>query len=520
VETDRIILSKSRYDAVILDLEGVVTRTAKVHFNAWKRLFDDYLETHATGDKGNPFTHEDYLRYVDGKPRYEGVRSFLESRGIEMAYGNPDDEPGKESICGLGNLKNRYFQELLEKNGVEVYKPTVFLLHELRSAGFKTGVISSSKNCVPVLKAAELMSLFDAKVDGVDSEKTGLKGKPSPDIFLAAAVKLQVKPERSVVIEDAIAGVEGGRKGGFALVIGVDRTGHPDRLAHHGADQVVADMSMIEVEKMASSGADPLPSALKQFNEILDRIQDRDIAVFLDYDGTLTPIVKNPDQAKLSEAMRDVLVALAGLVPVAIISGRDRPDVEQLVGIKTIYYAGSHGFDIAGPDGTKTGPENGKDFLPALDRAEKTLRESLETVPGVLVERKKFSIAVHYRNVAEGDVPEVRSAVQEMKGAFPELRLSGGKKILELQPAMDWHKGKALARLLDTVTPGAPDPVPFYIGDDVTDEDAFRAIRHNGIGIVVMESSRKSDAHYRLRNPDEVERFLRNLAAVRKGEHS
>jgi trehalose-phosphatase len=510
-----VTLSKSDYDAVIFDLDGVITKTAEVHARAWKRLFDEYLKKHAKGD-WKPFDDEDYRRYVDGKPRYEGVKSFLESRGIELPYGSPEDEPEKESVCGLGNRKNRYFNALIEQDGVEVYEPAVRLLRRLRSAGFKTAVVSSSKNCTAVLKAAGISDLFDHKTDGVDAQEMDLEGKPSPDIFLVAAERLQVKPERAVVLEDALSGVEAGRKGGFGLVIGVDRTGHGADLKEKGADVVLTDLSAIKVENVSSTPAKGAPSALERFEEIAGRIEGKGIAVFLDYDGTLTPIVENPDKAFLSDSMKHTLIDLAEKLPVAVISGRDRPDVQRLVDIGHIFYLGSHGFDIAGPDGMETGPEKGKDLLPALDKAEKEVKNRLEDVSGAWVERKKFSIAVHYRKVQDPDVSKVKQAVEETASRHPDLRQSGGKKIFELQPKMDWHKGKALMWLLGELELDKPDVVPFYLGDDVTDEDAFRALKDRGIGVVVMDPPRETEAHYRLKDTHEVEEFLKKLQASPK----
>ena len=510
-----VTLSRSDYDAVIFDLDGVITKTAKVHSRVWKRLFDEYLEKNAKGD-WKPFDDEDYRRYVDGKPRYEGVKSFLESRGIHLPYGSPEDKPEKETVSGLGNRKNRYFNEVIERDGVDVYQPAVHLLRQLRSAGFKTAVVSSSKNCAAVLKAAGISDLFDRKVDGVDAQEMELEGKPSPDIFLVAAENLKVKPERAVVLEDAISGVKAGRKGGFGLVIGVDRTGHGEDLKKEGADVVLTDLSAIKVENASSSPANGVPSALGRFEEIAARIESKGIAVFLDYDGTLTPIVENPEKAFLSEPMKNALLDLADHVPVAVISGRDRPDVQRLVGIERIFYAGSHGFDIAGPDGMETGPEKGKDFIPALDRAEKEVKKRLEHVSGAWIERKKFSIAVHYRKVQDSDVAKVEQAVDEVAALHPDLRQSGGKKIFELQPKMDWHKGKALMWLLDELELDQAEVVPFYIGDDVTDEDAFRSLKHTGIGVVVMDPPRNTEAQYRLKNTDEVEEFLKKLQACPK----
>jgi len=510
IKNPNLVLSRSDYDAAIFDLDGVITKTAKVHSRAWKRLFDEYLEKHAKGD-WKPFDDEDYRRYVDGKPRYDGIKSFLESRGIKIPFGSLEDGPDKETVYGLGNRKNRYFNEVIERDGVDVYQPAVHLLRQLRSAGFKTAVASSSKNCAAVLKAAGISDLFDGKIDGIDAQEMKLEGKPAPDMFLVAAENLKVAPERTVVLEDAISGVKAGMKGGFGLVIGVDRTGHGEDLKKKGADVVVTDLSVVRVNNASSTPADAVPSALERFEEIAGVAKGKEVAVFLDYDGTLTPIVEDPDKAFLSDSMKDALIELADHVTVAVISGRDRPDVQRLVGIKSIFYAGSHGFDIAGPDGIETGPEKGKDFLPALDQAEKKVKERLEAVSGAWVERKKFSIAVHYRKVEESDVTKVKQAVEDVAALHPDLRQSGGKKIFELQPKMDWHKGKALMWLLQELKFDTSDVVPFYIGDDITDEDAFRTLKDRGIGVVVMDPPRNTEARYRLKNTDEVERFLKKL---------
>jgi trehalose 6-phosphate phosphatase len=277
---------------------------------------------------------------------------------------------------------------------------------------------------------------------------------------------------------------------------------------------VFTDLSVIKVDNVSSVPADAVPSALERFEEIVGKIENKGIAVFLDYDGTLTPIVDDPEKALLSDAMRDTLIELADHLPVAVISGRDRPDVQRLVGIKSIFYAGSHGFDIAGPDGMETGPEKGKGFLPVLNQAEKELKDTINAVSGVWVERKRFSIAVHYRKVQESDVAKVKQAVEEVSALHPDLRESGGKMIFELQPKMDWHKGKALTWILEEMEIDKSDVVPFYIGDDVTDEDAFRSLKGKGIGLVVMDPPRDTDARYRLKDTDEVERFLKKLSRL------
>lgn len=230
--------------ALLLDLDGVVTRTAAVHAAAWKQLFDEYLEERAAPDAPFvPFDIEsDYRRYVDGKPRYDGVLSFLASRGIDLPWGSPADDPSMETVCGLGNRKDGYFEERVRRDGVEVFPDSVRLLEEARRRRMPTAVVSSSKNCRLILESAGLAALFDERVDGVESERLGLAGKPSPETFIEAARRLGVSPPDAVVFEDAIAGVEAGRRGGFR-VVGVDRTGSAAALLEHGADIVTGDLA-------------------------------------------------------------------------------------------------------------------------------------------------------------------------------------------------------------------------------------------------------------------------------------
>lgn len=240
------VLSRKQFDAVLFDLDGVLTATAKIHAACWKRMFDEYLRMRAskTGEAFRPFEiHTDYKIYVDGKPRYDGVRDFLKSRAIKLPEGNPDDPPTAETVCGLGNRKNDMINEVLESEGVEPYRGSVDLVRQLRRQGMKTAVVSSSQNCLAVLQAAKMADLFDARVDGDVASRLKLRGKPAPDTFLAAATHLGVSPQRAVVVEDAIAGVQAGRAGRFGLVVGVARKGEADALKDNGADVVVADLS-------------------------------------------------------------------------------------------------------------------------------------------------------------------------------------------------------------------------------------------------------------------------------------
>ncbi len=244
-------LQADKYQAMILDLDGVITQTSKIHAQAWKEMFEAYLNKRR--EEGNDAVkaydrRQDYDEYINGKPRYEGVRSFLESREIELPYGDPDDEPGKETVCGLGNRKNRIFRELLEKNGVEPYEGAVEHIRRWKKKGLKIAVVSSSRNCAAVLKAAGISDLFDARVDGVTAAQENLKGKPDPDIFLFAAKKLGVSPEKAVVYEDAVAGVQAGQKGKFGLVIGVARKNDQHQLQENGADVVIHNFNELDGE--------------------------------------------------------------------------------------------------------------------------------------------------------------------------------------------------------------------------------------------------------------------------------
>jgi alpha,alpha-trehalose phosphorylase len=239
------IVPRDRFDAVLFDMDGVLTATAEVHAMAWKRTIDAYLAERAdrSGEPFRPFEiSTDYLLYVDGKPRLDGVRDFLESRGIHLPEGGEDDPPGAETIHAIGERKNALVNEILSSEGVEAYPGSVQMLHELRDAGIRTAVVTSSTNCDATLAAAGIAELFDARIDGTVAGELDLAGKPAPDTYLAAAEQLGVEPARAVIVEDAIAGVEAGREGGFGLIIGVARGANSEELGYHGADLVVRDL--------------------------------------------------------------------------------------------------------------------------------------------------------------------------------------------------------------------------------------------------------------------------------------
>jgi len=232
--------------ACLFDLDGVLTQTAKVHAAAWKEMFDNYLRARAerTGEAFVQFdAHDDYDRYVDGLPRYDGVRMFLASRSIVLSEGDASDPPGAETVCGLGNLKNELVMKLIREQGVEAYEGSVDYVKAVRDAGLARAVVSSSANCKDVLAAADIIDLFDVIVDGVVAHEQNLKGKPAPDTFVYAARAFGLEPKDGAVFEDALAGIAAGRAGNFGYVVGVDRVGQRDALAEHGADVVVDDLS-------------------------------------------------------------------------------------------------------------------------------------------------------------------------------------------------------------------------------------------------------------------------------------
>jgi beta-phosphoglucomutase family hydrolase len=238
--------------ACLFDLDGVLTQTAKVHAAAWKKMFDAFLLDRArqNGEPFRPFeTTTDYREYVDGKLRSDGVRSFLASRGIVLDEGSSDDPPYADTVVGMGTRKNGLFLEILRSEGVEVYEGSQRFVEAARDAGLRRAVVSASSNCREVLAAAGIEDLFEVRVDGLVARRDGLRGKPAPDMFLAAAEALGTAPKRSAVFEDAIAGVEAGRAGGFGLVVGVNRTGNAASLLSHGADRVVTDLAELLEER-------------------------------------------------------------------------------------------------------------------------------------------------------------------------------------------------------------------------------------------------------------------------------
>ncbi|HKY73613.1 MAG TPA: beta-phosphoglucomutase family hydrolase [Nitrospira sp.] len=257
-ESDR--LNFETYDAVLSDLDGVITQTARLHAAAWKRLFDDYLCHVAaqTGTACQPFDlEEDYRLHLDGKPRQDGVRDFLQSRGLTLPLGSPSDSGDRDTLYGMGNRKDGYFEAALRETGVAVYPTTVAFLRVAKQAGLKMAVVSSSHHCAEIIEAIGLTPLFEVRIDGHEIDRLRLPGKPAPDAFVEAARRLTVEPRRAIVIEDALSGVRAGRAGGFGLVIGVNRRNQAQALRDLGADVVVNDLG----ELLPGSTESPTPAS-------------------------------------------------------------------------------------------------------------------------------------------------------------------------------------------------------------------------------------------------------------------
>ena len=525
------------FQAVIFDLDGVITKTAVIHAQAWKLVFDEYLRRREKrdGEVFRPFTHKaDYLPYVDGKPRYEGVRSFLQSRKIKIPFGSPEDKPAQETICGIGNKKNQMFRYLLTKKKPQVFSSTIQLIRALKKSGVRIGVASSSANCQQILQSAGIENLFQTRVDGVVSSELALKGKPEGDIFVTAAHNLGARVGSCVVAEDASSGVAAGRNGEFGLVLGVARGDNQGELLENGADVVVRDLGEITIawmEEWFQRKPKPLfgnwdkiektKGGKIMLNPHYSRTAEAALlsgkrpVVFLDYDGTLAPIVQRPQLAVLSEDMRTVLKTLAQKYTVAIISGRARAELQRLVGIKGLIYAGSHGMDIAGPEFSMVHPK-AEELAPVIRQINTQLREDLKDIPQILIEEKKFSISVHYRLVAEKHLLRIKQKVDDIIQRHNPVYLMGGKKVWEILPRIDWDKGRAVRWIVQALKVSWKESSIVYIGDDTTDEDAFRMVCTRGTAILVSYKAKQSAADFRLSSVAEVKELFAVL--LRKGK--
>jgi trehalose 6-phosphate phosphatase len=329
--------------------------------------------------------------------------------------------------------------------------------------------------------------------------------------LIETASRLAVRPGRCAVVTSTEDGVTAARAGGFALVIGIDPTGPGDELRRRGADAVLTDLREIGV-RSGDRRMSELPDGL----QALSLAADRHPAVFFDFDGTLSEIVENPDAAQLVDGAADALTSLGATCPVAILSGRDLADVRDRIGLPGIWYAGSHGFELTGPDDAHHENPKAAASIPVLAEAAAALADQLGHIPGVVVEHKRFGVAVHYRNAGRDRVGEVTAAVRSA-GQRTALHVTTGREVIELRPNVDWNKGRTLRWVLDYIRDddGAAPLLPIYLGDDITDEDAFDAVADDGIAILVRHSDdgdRATAARYALDDPDRVREFTERLA--------
>lgn len=334
-----------------------------------------------------------------------------------------------------------------------------------------------------------------------------------------AAARLKVRPGRSVVVAGDAAAMEAARAAGFALVIGVDPAGRGDALLDAGADAVVGDLGEVDV-RTGDRRMSQLPDALQALTDTAGGLADRRPAVFFDFDGTLSDIVDDPDAARPVAGSAAALGRLAARCPVAVLSGRDLADVTKRVGVPGIWYAGSHGFELTAPDGTHHENDAAAAAVPVLEQAAGQLRDQLGGIAGVVVEHKRFGVAVHYRNAERNRVGEVLAAVRAA-GRRDTLRVTTGREVIELRPDLDWDKGRTLRWVLDHLPQTASGSLtPVYLGDDITDEDAFDAVRDDGVPILVRHSDdgdRATAALFALDSPARAAEFTDRLADQLEG---
>ena len=502
-----------QFKAAIFDVDGVITNTAKLHFECWKITFDDYLLTLSKMHKilYISFSQDDYLKYVDGVSRSVGIKNFLASRGIKIS---------SEVIFKISNRKTKLFLQKIKQEGVTVFNDTIQLIKQLKSNHIKIAAVSASKNCRKILNIAGVKNLFDIIVDGNRAAKLGLKSKPSPDIFLLAVQKLQAQPQESLVIEDALQGIEAAKKGNFGLVIALDRwQNRSKQFKTLSADFVVNNLFNFNFVKLKRIFSYILPSALFDFAEIRSKLNNKKLLLGLDFDGTIAPIVKAPSLAKIDNAIFLLLKNIKNFIPLAIISGRQINDLMSRVKLNNIFYAGNHGFEMNLP---RFFPEDftiGSEYQDDILKLHHELNSKLNAIKGCILENKKFSLSVHYRLVEAKQQKVVKDVVNKVLKKYFLLKKNSGKKVLEIKPNLKWHKGKALKYVIDLLESGFKEDIcPIYIGDDRTDEDAFKQIFGKGIAIIVGKKTSKMSANYHLLNTKEVYYFLKLLSLFLKNK--
>ncbi|MCM2349293.1 MAG: trehalose-phosphatase [Bacteriovoracaceae bacterium] len=517
-------LGENNLKAFIFDLDGVLTETHDLHAKAWERMFNEFLlkrrdSPHADDEILDDFDpHRDYQEFLDGKPRFEGVRGFLTSRNIHLNEGTSLDDISANTIQGLGLKKNTYYQKILEREGPHLIQESFSFIQKLKDHGIPMAVVSSSMNCRLILNEAEIDQYFQVIVDPQVAGAKNLKGKPSPDYFLEASRELHLSPEECAVVEDSLAGIKSGRKGHFKKVYGINiyKDQHVlKRLKDVGADQVVS--SLWEINE-AKDFLD-LPDAKTCFEAIFPHDNKENYFLFLDFDGTLSPIVLDPNKARPLEGISELIHTCSQYLPVCIITGRDTGVIKKMLSLPQVYYAACHGFEISGQDGYHYELKEAHDLIPLLDDAQLKLTKELGPIEDLLIERKKFGLAFHYRMIkSPADIATIREAIRDYCFEHPSLRYMSGEAVIEILPRLNWDKGKAILKLYDVLHLDPKQNPPLYFGDGRTDEDAFREMRNWGVPILASMEKRPSLARYHLKGPEEIKKFLKMMCDYFQGD--
>ena len=389
---------------------------------------------------------------------------------------------------------------------------TITLIAKLRAVGMRTAIYSRRPTGELMLPAANVPDMFDVRIDSAIADELGPPPKPDPAGLLETARRLGVPAQRCVVINAAPTAVAAARSAGFALVIGIHQGAHPAEFLASGADTVITDLTEVTV-RTGDKPMSQIPNAVAAYPQLIEVIGARPLMVALDFDGTLSNVVSDPATATLVHGAAGALAQLAHHCPVAILSGRDLPDIRDRVGVAGLWYAGSHGFELVRPDGSYHQNHTAAAAVPILEQAATELRKNLTQIPGVRVEHKRFAVAVHYRQVAAEHITQVISTTQRL-GQQENLRVTPGRKVIELRPNLDWNKGTTLTWIRNQLQ-HLTTPLTIYIGDDLTDEDAFDTLQFDGIAMIVRHAEhgdRPTAATFTLDNPHQVYQFIQHSA--------
>ncbi len=500
--------------AFIFDLDGVITDTQDLHAQAWKEMFNEFLARR----RGTPenssellgeFKSTDYFDYIDGRPREDGIKTFLEARKILST---------DEVVESLAQTKNNYFLNLLKLRGAHIIKDSVSFLRMLKESQVFVALVSSSRNAHTILKEAGLEDSFDTIVTPLEADSKKLQGKPSPDYFLEASHSLGLDPASCAVVEDSLAGVIAARKGGFKKVIGLNHFGDETKLRalkEVGADEAVVSLWDLEISKSAL-----LPNLLTSFHDIFPSGSEANFFLFLDFDGTLSPIVDDPEIAEPLEGVTELINQLRYFFNICIITGRDTSVIKNKMKLDNVFYAACHGFEITGPEDFIYQVEEARASIPDLNEAQIHFGHLFQSIPGFVMERKMFGLALHYRMVKSPQmVQKIRADVLKYPRTGINLKVQEGEMVIELLPRLDWDKGKAVLEIYKILGIGTADLPPLYIGDGLTDEDAFREISQWGIAVFASVDQRPTMASFHLKGPHEVKAFLAKLLELKtRGE--